>query len=67
MFEWLRKRRAAKARDQLTRQRLRILAEARDLQRSGDIVGFAAKTAAAEAVERQLQAFDGAGAATDRP
>jgi hypothetical protein len=66
MFGWLRKRRSRQTRDQLTSLRLRLLAEARDLQRNGDIVGFAAKTAAAAAVERQLADLDGAGAATDR-
>ncbi len=35
----------------------RLLEEARDLQRSGDIAGFAAKTAQAEDVARRVEAL----------
>ena len=37
---------------------LRLLEEARDLQRGGDIQGFAAKTAEAAAAEQRLEAWD---------
>ncbi len=36
----------------------RLLLDARDLQRSGDIEGFALKTAEADAVLKQLDALD---------
>lgn len=36
---------------------LRLLEEARDLQRNGDIKGFAAKTAQAEKVASQVDAL----------
>lgn len=62
MFGWFKKRGSQPTRDQLVATRLRLLAQARDLQRNGDIVGFAAKTAEAEAVERQIEALDGAAA-----
>ena len=35
----------------------RLLEEARDLQRNGDIKGFAAKTAEAEAIGERLEAL----------
>lgn len=41
---------------------LRLLEQARDLQRGGDIRGFAAKTAEAAEVERQLDALAAASA-----
>ena len=45
---------------------MRLLEEARDLQRGGDIQGFAAKTAEAAEAEQRLEAWDKAngGAAT---
>jgi len=58
MFAWLAKRRVAKQREALERKHLALLTEARDLQRNGDIQGFAARTAAADAVARELEAFD---------
>ncbi len=60
MFRWLRRRRSARTLDDLKQRYLRLLEEARDLQRGGDIRGFAAKTAEAEAVGRQLDAAEAA-------
>jgi hypothetical protein len=42
----------------LRRQHLQLLEQARDLQRSGDIRGFAAMTERAEAVSRQIDEFE---------
>lgn len=39
----------------LERQYLALLEQARDLQRNGDIKGFASKTAEAEAVVQRLE------------
>lgn len=66
MFAWLRRRRLQQERRRLEQAWLRLLEEARDLQRGGDIQGFAAKTAEAAAAEQQLEAWDKAhaGAAT---
>lgn len=52
MFTWWKRRR-------LERLHRKLLEEARDLQRRGDIVAFAAKTAEAEKVERQLSQMGG--------
>jgi hypothetical protein len=54
MFAWLAARRARRSLDSLRRHYARLLEEARDLQRGGDIEGFAAKTAEAEAVGAEL-------------
>ena len=54
MFAWLKRRKLEK----LYR---RLLEQARDLQRRGDIEGFAAKTAEAEAVGDQLAALQAQG------
>jgi hypothetical protein len=58
MFAWLAKRRIAKQRQQLERKHLALLTAARDLQRNGDIQGFAARTAEADAAARELEVFD---------
>lgn len=42
---------------QLRQQYEKLLEEARDLQRKGDIKGYAQKSAEAEAVAQQLEAF----------
>jgi hypothetical protein len=54
MFAWLAARRARRSLDTLRRRYALLLEEARDLQRGGDIEGFAAKTAEAEAVGAEL-------------
>lgn len=54
MFIWLKRRKLEK----LYR---RLLEQARDLQRKGDIEGFARKTAEAEAVGDQLEALQSQG------
>jgi len=54
MFTWLKRRKLEK----LYR---RLLEQARDLQRKGDIEGFAAKTAEAEVVGDQLEALQSQG------
>lgn len=58
MFAWLRRRRLQQERRRLEQAWLRLLEEARDLQRGGDIQGFAAKTAEAAAAEQRLEAWD---------
>lgn len=58
MFAWLRRRRLQQERRRLELAWLRLLEEARDLQRGGDIQGFAAKTAEAAAAEQRLEAWD---------
>jgi hypothetical protein len=50
MLTWLKRRR-------LEKLHRKLLQEARDLQRRGDIVAFAAKTAEADKVERELAAL----------
>ena len=50
MFKWLQKSRVAG----LNREYAKLLVEARDLQRKGDIVAFAGKTAEAEDLLRQI-------------
>ena len=50
MLTWLKRRR-------LENLHRKLLQEARDLQRRGDIVAFAAKTAEADKVERELAAL----------
>ena len=57
MFAWLRRRRSQQQYNRLERHYLQLLEQARDLQRNGDIQGFAAKTAEAAEVERQLDAL----------
>ncbi len=47
MLKWLKRRR-------LEKLHRKLLEEARDLQRRGDIVAFAAKTAEADKIEREL-------------
>jgi hypothetical protein len=66
MFAWLRRRRLQQERRRLEQAWLRLLEEARDLQRGGDIQGFAAKSAEAAEAEQRLDAWDKAhgGAAT---
>jgi hypothetical protein len=63
MLAWLRRRRLAKETQRLQRLHLQLLEQARDLQRGGDIRGFAAKTAEAAEVERRLDAHLAATAA----
>lgn len=58
MFAWLRRRRQLRERQQLVQAHGRLLEAARDLQRAGDIQGFAAKTAEAAAAEARLDAWD---------
>jgi hypothetical protein len=58
MFAWLARRRRDKQHRLLQQRHLRLLEEARDLQRNGDIQGFAARTAAAEVAERELADFE---------
>lgn len=57
MKQWLANRRVKKQQRQLEQQHRQLLEAARDLQRGGDIKGFAHKTAEAEAVARQLDAI----------
>ena len=52
MFKWFRKDPSAI----LQKQYEKLLVEARDLQRHGDIVGYAEKTAESERVLKQLDA-----------
>ncbi len=52
MFKWFRKDPVA----MLQKQYEKLLVEARDLQRHGDIVGYAEKTAESEKVLKQLDA-----------
>lgn len=54
MFTWMRRRRLLKERQKLESLHRNLLEQARDLQRSGDIQGFAAKTDEAAIVERQV-------------
>ncbi len=58
MFRWLRSRRGDDPLGELRARYARLLEEARDLQRNGDIQGFAQKTAEAEAVGIQLDAAE---------
>ena len=51
MIKWFKRRR-------LVKLHRKLLEEARDLQRRGDIVAFAAKTAEADKVERALSTLD---------
>lgn len=62
MWKWLEQRRQRRERMRLEGLHLRLLEQARDLQRGGDIRGFAAKTAEAAEVERQLDALAAASA-----
>lgn len=57
MFAWLRNRKFVKEQRRLERLHLQLLEQARDLQRGGDIRGFAAKTAEAAEIEQQLDAW----------
>ena len=59
MWRWWSERRRVRRRRWLQERYLVLLAEARDLQRNGDIQGFARKTAAAEAVAEELDQHDG--------
>lgn len=54
MFAWLRRRRFTREHQRLERLHLQLLEQARDLQRNGDIRGFAAKTDEAASVERRI-------------
>ncbi len=54
MLGWLRRRRLTRDRQRLERLHRSLLEQARDLQRKGDIRGFAAMTEAGATVERQL-------------
>jgi Family of unknown function (DUF6435) len=65
MFAWLRNRKFVNEQRRLERLHLQLLEQARDLQRGGDIRGFAAKTAEAAAVEQQLDAWLASRDATD--
>jgi hypothetical protein len=58
MFAWSARRRLAKQREAIERRHLALLTAARDLQRNGDIQGYAARTAEADGVARELEAFD---------
>ncbi len=60
MFTWLRRRRHAAHVRRLQARHLRLLEEARDLQRGGDIQQFATRTAQAEAVAQELEALEAA-------
>lgn len=55
MFGWLRKKNPT---SDLQKRYEALMREARDLQRGGDIVGYAAKMAEADAVRRELDALD---------
>lgn len=57
MFTWLATRRREKQLRRLQQRHLQLLTEARDLQRNGDIRGFAERTADAAAAELQLERF----------
>lgn len=50
MLKWFKKDPVA----QLQKQYEKLLVEARDLQRNGDIIGFADKTAESEEILRQI-------------
>lgn len=63
MWRWWSERRRVRRRRWLQQRYLVLLAEARDLQRNGDIQGFAQKTAAAEAVAEELDLQTGDAAA----
>lgn len=67
MFAWLRRRRLQQERRRLEQAWLRLLEEARDLQRGGDIQGFAAKTAEAAEAEQRLEAWDKANGGAAAP
>ena len=54
MFAWFRKSPASQLRDKYNR----LLREARDLQRNGNIQGYALKTAEADEVLRAIDALD---------
>lgn len=58
MFAWFARRRREKQHRLLQQRHLRLLEEARDLQRNGDIQGFAARTAEAAVAERALEDFE---------
>lgn len=57
MFAWLKQRRLRSQLRGLQQQHLRLLEAARDLQRNGDIRGFADKTAEAETASSQIDGF----------
>jgi len=57
MFAWIRSRVHESERRRLEKLHLRLLEQARDLQRNGKIPEFAAKTAEAAEVEQQLEAW----------
>jgi hypothetical protein len=57
MFGWLQRRSLRKEHARLVQRHLKLLEEARDLQRGGDIRGFADKTAAAAVAEQELDAW----------
>ncbi len=55
MFGWLRKK---DPKTELQRRYEALMREARDLQRGGDIVGYSAKVADADAVRHKLDALE---------
>jgi len=55
MFGWLRKK---DPKTELQRRYEALMREARDLQRGGDIVGYSAKVADADAVRQKLDALE---------
>ena len=57
MFKWMAKRRLVNRRSSLEQQYRKLLEEARDLQRAGDIQSFATKTAEAEECAQQIEAL----------
>lgn len=57
MFAWLQQRRLRNQLRGLQQQHLRLLEAARDLQRNGDIRGFADTTAEAEAASTRIDEF----------
>ena len=63
MFDWLKRR---DPRQQVKKRNESAIREARDIQRRGDIIGFAAKMAEAEAIGAELDAFDRAPPSTPR-
>jgi hypothetical protein len=57
MFAWFRRRSLRQRYRKLAQRHLELLEQARDLQRRGDIRGFADKTAQATLAEHELDAW----------